>query len=224
MAKRIVVAFLFFLCAFGEALAIECLGLPDVAVRGVWSWQRVDGRTCWYLGDKATPANQLRWPDSPEQPRKLAGPPPGGKIQCQEQVDTSKSGRWHWRTIDNRQCWFVGDRETPREWLQWPPRKFVESLRDPESVAANDDLPSSEPGEAVAVAVAPGWRIVNPESNADVEFLARDAWLMLLSIDFNVGAEYFTSLPVSYWPVLAESKPKPERPVASPQRQSSLGY
>ena len=131
MAKRIVLAFAFILSAANPAPAIECQGLPDVAIRGVWSWQMVDGKFCWYLGDRSIPKEQLRWPGSAQTPpKKLAALPAGQKIQCHEQIDKSKSGRWSWRMVEGRQCWFIGDRETPRESLQWPPRKLAEWPKD----------------------------------------------------------------------------------------------
>jgi hypothetical protein len=222
MAKRIVVPLAFFLfAATNSAEAIECLGLPDVEVRGVWSRQIVDGKACWYLGDKSVPKEQLRWPDSPQgQSRRVAGPPPGQKIQCHVEVDKSKGGRWHWRTVDGKQCWFIGDRETAREWLQWPRQEQTAFANNGEAVAGNEAEPAEVPPESL---YASG--LVNQESTVDLVFLAHDAWVALLSIDFNVGAEYLTDVSIHYWPVIAARTPRLDRIVAAAREPGEgVGY
>ena len=206
MTKRIVLAFAFIFSAASPALAIDCHGLPDVEIRGVWSLQMVDGKFCWYLGDRSTPKEQLRWPGPAQaQPKKLATLPAGQKIQCQEQIDKSKSGRWSWRTVEGRQCWFIGDRETPRKSLQWPKPKLADWPRDTDPIPEPVELP------AEAADAAPTWQLVNQESAGDLLFLAQDAWFVLLSIDFNVGAEFLTDVPMPYWPALAERTPQLDR-------------
>ena len=209
MAKRIVLAIAFILSATSSALAIDCLGMPDVEVRGVWSWQRVDGKICWYLGASSIPKEQLRWPDSPAQPRRVATTlAPGQKIQCQEQIDKNRSGHWHWRTVDQRQCWFVGGPDTPREALQWPPREREQPI-DVQAMLKRAEEPQLE---AVTDPEAmKGWQIVNQPTGGDLEFIVQDVWIAFLSIDLNVGSEFFTQVPMSLWPVLAESTPRPER-------------
>jgi hypothetical protein len=225
MAGRILVAIVLMLGAANAAQAIECKALPDMTIQGTWQWQIIDGRFCWYLGDRSTPKEQLRWP-GPEQalPRRLAALPAGQKIQCQAQVDKAKGGRWSWRLVDNRQCWFVGERDTPREWLQWPPqeqselrKQFGESpqpeLRKQfDESAERQELPedvqkmlqfTEQPPESMH-----GWQIVNQESGGDLEFIARDAWMAFLSIDLNIGAEYLTDVPMTYWPVLTARTPQ----------------
>jgi hypothetical protein len=232
MAKRIVLAIAFILSAASTAPAIECHGLPDMTIQGTWQWQIIDGKFCWYLGDRSIPKEQLRWPDSAQpQPKKLAALPAGQKIQCQEQIDKSKPGRWSWRTVEGRQCWFIGDRETPRESLQWPPQKqaelrkqfgespeaelrkqFDESTERPEWPKDTDPIPEpvEQPAET-ADAAPPAWQLVNQESAGDLLFLAQDAWFALLSIDFNVGAEFLTDVPMTHWPALAERTPQLDR-------------
>ena len=191
-----------------------------MTIQGTWQWQIIDGKFCWYLGDRSIPKEQLRWPGPAQaQPKKLAALPAGQKIQCQEQIDKSKPGRWSWRTVEGRQCWFVGDRETPRKSLQWPPRKqvelrkqFDESREQPEWPKDTDPIPEplEQPAET-ADAIPPAWQLVNQESAGDLLFLAQDAWFVLLSIDFNVGAEFLTDVPMTYWPALAERTPQLDR-------------
>ena len=220
MASRILVAIALMLGAANAAQAIECHGLPDMTMQGTWQWQIIDGKFCWYLGDRSTPKEQLRWPGPAQaQPRKLAALPAGQKIPCLEQIDKSKPGRWSWRTVEGRQCWFVGDRETPRESLQWPPREqaelrkqFGESPERPEWPKDTDPIPEpvEQPAET-AGAAPPTWQLVNQESAGDLLFLAQDAWFALLSIDFNVGAEFLTDVPMTHWPALAERTPQLDR-------------
>jgi hypothetical protein len=222
MAKRIVLAIAFILSAANSAPAIECLGLPDMTIQGTWQWQIIDGKFCWYLGDRSIPKEQLRWPGAAQsQPRKLAGPSPGQKIQCREQIDKSKSGHWHWRTVDQRQCWFIGERETPREWLQWPPRERAELPVDVQAMLQRAEEPQLE--AATDPDSMKGWQIVNQPSGGDLEFIVQDIWIAFLSIDLNVGAEFFTQVPMSLWPVLAERTPRPDR-VATVAKESGPGH
>ena len=62
-----------------------------------------------------------------------------------------------------------------------------------------------------ADAEPPTWQLVNQESAGDLLFLAQDAWFALLSIDFNVGAEFLTDVPMTHWPALAERTPQLDR-------------
>ena len=229
MARRILVAIVLMLGAANAAQAIECLGLPDFTKRGTWSWQFVDGKFCWYLGDNSVPKEQLRWPGSEQpqqpqqaQPKKLAALPAGQKIQCHAEIDKSKPGRWSWRTVEARQCWFIGDRETPRESLQWPPQVRAKLADLPQDVQEMLQF-AEQPAEAAPESV-PAWQIVNPGLSGDLEFLAQDAWIALLSIDFNLGAEYLTDVPMTYWPVLAERAPQPDRIATVAKGSSDLGY
>jgi hypothetical protein len=143
------------------------------------------------------------------QPEKLAAVPQQ-KIQCQTGPDNSRPGRWRWRQIDGMQCWFVGE-HVPKERLEWPqPEQSqfameavigngIEELKDVEMMQESD----AEPAEGAAP-VAASWQIVNPDIPGDLEFLAKDAWIALMKIDLNLGAEFLTSVPTSYWPVLAQ--------------------
>jgi hypothetical protein len=112
--------------------------------------------------------------------------------------------------IDEMQCWFVGE-QVPKEWLEWPEPESsafameavtgtgIEELKDVETVKESD----AEPAEGAAP-VAASWQIVNPDVPGDLEFLAKDAWIALMKIDLNLGAEFLTQVPTSYWPVLAQ--------------------
>jgi hypothetical protein len=235
--KSIVCAAALILCAARPATAIECKVLPDLTVRGKWSLDLVDGRLCWFLGDSGTPREQLQWPGrekaepkqiagataanqartgksvappKPEsaQPQKLAGPPTGEKIPCRSEPDKAQPGHWRWRSIDERQCWFIGERTVPKEWLEWPPAR---AARTTEMEPRQAELPldamkmvplDGQPPDAAAATPA-SWQIVNPDSAGDLEFLAQDAWIAVMSIDQNLGAQFLTQVPTSRWPVLA---------------------
>jgi hypothetical protein len=197
MAKRVVVAFVFVLSATGAAQAIQCQALPDISVQGIWQWQIVDGRFCWHLGERAAPKEQLSWaPERADSPKRAALRTPQ-KIQCHPQPDGSKPGHWWWRTVDGKQCWYPGERETPRELLHWP-----EARAEPARHFQPATEPEEPPAEAEPAALHP-WQLVNQESSGDFEFLALDGWIALMSIDLNLGPEFLTELPTSFWPVLA---------------------
>jgi hypothetical protein len=290
MSKKIVLAGAIILGATNAALAVDCRTSPDQSVRGKWSVETVDGKICWFLGNSATPKEELRWPgrdkaeskkaasstapkqaeskkpeqakpdksagaakreqaeskksaaspkreqvepkksadssrrdqaepkktadsskreqaeprklaslakSGPAQPEKLASSPSGQKVECQAQVDKSKSGRWSWRTIDNRQCWFVGGHDTPRESLFWPVQKAAPTQDD----AKNDPRPPE--GKPASPDSS---QLVNQESGGDLEFIVPGAWFASpLSIDLQVGAQFLTHVSITLWPLVGDT-------------------
>ena len=272
MSKKIVLASVIILGATNAALAVDCRTSPDLTIKQKWSVETVDGKICWFLGNSATPKEQLRWPGSaktdskkaassaatkqaeprklasqpapekakaqkaaapqeqakksasprtaekeqakksaspratdqdqgkkvsspraPEQdqPGKVATVPAGETIQCRTAPDKSGPGRWSWRQVDGRQCWFLGARETPREQLQWPPQERVAPSQDDASL--NPASPNSS-------------QLVNQESNGDIEFIVPGAWFATpLSIDLKVGAQFLTHVSITLWPLVGDT-------------------
>jgi hypothetical protein len=286
MSKKIVLASVMILSApiFGAtnaALAVDCRTSPDLTIKQKWSVETVDGKICWFLGNSATPKEQLRWPGSakvdskkaasaaatkqaeprkpasqpapekakaqkaavpqdqtkksasaraaekeqakkpasprateqdqgkkvsspraPEQdqPRKVAAVPAGETIQCRAAPDKSGPGRWSWRTVEGKQCWFLGARDTPREQLQWPAQERVAPSQDDASLNRRPQPPEAEPASPDSS------QLVNQESNGDLEFIVPGAWIAgPLSIDVKVGAQFLTHVSITLWPLLSDT-------------------
>jgi hypothetical protein len=253
MTKRFLLTIFLLLGASGAAQAKQCSALPDLT-RGSWSWEWVDARICWYLG-AAVPKESLRW-EAPEQTAALpnagtarqpaqktkAAAEPAQKekvagdaaqnVQCR--TEPEGSGRWTWRTVEGRKCWFVGARDTPRESLHWPREQKRESPDDVANataapaadhapirvrtveIAASDSAATEHPEDAeidsLDVAAEPSgladahpWQLVNLEAGGDLEFLAVGEPVSApLSINLDVGNEFLTRVPVTHWPVLAQ--------------------
>ena len=258
MTKRFLLTIFLLLGASGAAQAKQCSALPDLT-RGSWSWEWVDSRICWYLG-AAVPKESLRWeapeqtaalPPSGEPSRKTSGQPaqktkaaaePAQKekvaadttqnIQCR--AEPEGSGRWTWRTVEGRKCWFVRARDTPRASLHWPREQKRESPGDIANataapaadhasirvrtveIAASDSAATEHPEDAeidspdvaaepFVLADAHPWQLVNLEAGGDLEFLAVGEPVSTpLSINLDVGNEFLTRVPVTHWPVLAQ--------------------
>lgn len=245
--KRILMTIVLLLGATGAAQAIQCSALPDITAPGSWSWQWIDSRICWYLGDASVAKESLHWqapeqaaalpyPGEPAQKSTIAGRPaqktkaagkpaqkstvagrpaqktkaasepaqkinlagsPAQTMQCHVRPGP---GRWTWRTVDGRQCWFVGARDTPKALLQWPQeqRETREEAEHPEQ--AEIDSLDQAPQQPEPVSPHP-WQLVNQESGGDLEFLAvGEPVAAPLSINLYVGTEFLTRIPVAYWP------------------------
>ncbi|MEX2126861.1 MAG: hypothetical protein WD871_01275 [Xanthobacteraceae bacterium] len=200
MARTILSMFVLMLCTTNAAQAIQCFALPDISIRGNWSWQRIDGRFCWYIGDRNAPKESLRW-TVPTEPAKQVALRPAQKIQCRSQAEGP--GRWAWRLIDGKQCWFLGARETPKEQLQWPADERVEPPRLVEIAPEREP----DPPEAEPASLEP-WQLVNQKSNGDLVFAVQGPWIASpMSFDFNVGAEFLTHVPMTLWPLLVKTVP-----------------
>jgi hypothetical protein len=72
-------------------------------------------------------------------------------------------------------------------------------------------------GESHETASVSSWQIVNQESDGDLEFLAKDAWVALMHIDMNLGKEFLTHVPMESWPVQAEREPQLDRIATAPR-------
>jgi hypothetical protein len=48
------------------AFAIDCHVAPPGERSGKWSWRQIDGRQCWYQGERGMPKSELRWPPEEE--------------------------------------------------------------------------------------------------------------------------------------------------------------
>jgi len=238
MTKRLLLTVVLLIGASGVAQAKQCSAFPD-ATRGSSSWEWVEGRICWYFG-AAVPKESLYW-EAPAQataPRDAAATSrktaaqPAQKTECRARA--AGPGPWRWRTVDGRQCWFVGTRDTPRETLHWPAGQKRELPRENANVAVAPpsnpapirvktvELPAPESGapehpghtgidspesaaEPSPLADAHPWQLVNLEAGGDLEFLAvGDPVRSPLSINLNVGNEYLTRVPVTHWPRLAQ--------------------
>ena len=141
-------------------------------------------------------------PRAPEQdqPGKVAAVPDGEKIQCRTEPDKSGPGRWSWRTVEGKQCWFLGARDTPREQLQWPPQEPVAPSQDDASLTRRPQPPEAEPASPDSS------QLVNQETNGDLEFIVPGAWIAgPLSIDVKVGAQFLTHVSITLWPLLADT-------------------
>jgi hypothetical protein len=55
------------LLAAGPAFAIDCHVKPPGDRNGKWAWRLIDGRQCWYQGERGLPKSELRWPPEEEQ-------------------------------------------------------------------------------------------------------------------------------------------------------------
>ena len=53
-----------------------------------WSWRTIDGRQCWYRGDRWKPKEELRWADT-------VPPAASGTVG---EVRANRSLRWTWPT------------------------------------------------------------------------------------------------------------------------------
>jgi hypothetical protein len=136
----------------------------------------------------------------PDQPGKVAAAPDGETIQCRTEPDKSGPGRWSWRTVEGKQCWFLGARDTPREQLQWPSQERVAPSQDDVSLTKRTQPPEAEPASPDSS------QLVNQESNGDLEFIVPGAWIAgPLSIDVKVGAQFLTHVSITLWPLLADT-------------------
>ena len=149
--------------------------------------------------DQGKKVSSPRAPE-PDQPKKVAAVPAGEKIQCRTAPDKSGTGRWSWRTVEGKQCWFTGARDTPREQLQWPPQERVAPSQDDASLQRRPAPREEEP------AAPDSSQLVNQESDGDLEFIVPGAWIAgPLSIDVKVGAQFLTHVSITLWPLLADT-------------------
>jgi hypothetical protein len=184
MAKRILTAIVFVLAASG-AEAAQCHALPDITKPGSWAWQWVESRICWYIGDANAPKESLHW-NAPEQaatPKARATEPAakraapkntaasGEKLSCRTQPEGA--GRWRWRTVEGRQCWFIGARDTPKDALHWPSERKRESSiesADGAAVRATDHAPIRVKTVEVAAAASSATKLAEqPEDSGATE-------------------------------------------------------
>jgi hypothetical protein len=140
-------------------------------------------------------------PRAPEQdqPRKAAAVPAGEKILCRPAPDKSGPGRWSWKTVEGKQCWFLGARDTPREQLQWPPQERVAPSQDDASLQRRPQPREEEPPLNSS-------QLVNQDSDGDLEFIVPGAWIAgPLSIDLELGAQFLTHVSITLWPLLSDT-------------------
>lgn len=66
--------------------------------------------------------------------------------ECSVAVPSNQQGRWSWRMIDGRKCWYAGNAMISKSSLRWPAEKPLPAVSDattPASAAAeqpNDPL------------------------------------------------------------------------------------
>jgi hypothetical protein len=162
---------------------IQCLAEPDKSKAGHWWWRQIDGKQCWYIGEARMPKERLEWP-------------------LQERVAPSKEAEQPKQAAEPRTV------ELPRETEQ--PKVFgitraVEPAKEAEPPANAEATPEFNAQSLQATPpTLESWQLVNQTSDGDLEFLAQDGWVALMSIDLNLGAEYLTQVPTSSWPVLAQ--------------------
>jgi hypothetical protein len=65
-SMRMLASFIMLLAA-GPAFAIDCHVAMPAERSGKWSWRLIDGRQCWYQGERGLPKSELRWPPEEEQ-------------------------------------------------------------------------------------------------------------------------------------------------------------
>jgi hypothetical protein len=161
----------------------QCLAEPDKSKAGHWWWRQIDGRQCWYIGEARMPKERLEWPaqervalpNEAEQPKDVAIP---------TAVELPKEA------------------ELPKVFGITRPVEPPKQAEPPANAEITPEL------HAQSLQATPptleSWQLVNQTSDGDLEFLAQDGWVALMSIDLNLGAEYLTQVPTSSWPVLAQ--------------------
>src|SRR5262245_39645514 len=68
---------------------------------GHWSWRTIDGKQCWYRGDRWKPKHELRWGELSPSAAPSAGPP-----ENDDRTDGLDAGPTAHSSTDN----------TPEEW------------------------------------------------------------------------------------------------------------
>jgi hypothetical protein len=162
---------------------IQCLAEPDKSKAGHWWWRQIDGRQCWYIGEARMPKERLEWP-------------------AQERVAPSKEAE------QPKQVTIPSAVELPREAEQPKVFGITRAVEPPQQAEPPANAEATPELNAQSLQATPptleSWQLVNQTSDGDLEFLAQDGWVALMSIDLNLGAEYLTQVPTSSWPVLAQ--------------------
>jgi len=72
--KRLLMIGAFMLASFSTAQALECQREPPKNRHGYWAYRIIDGRTCWYAGNRRLSKSLLHWRVDAGLPQPVAKP------------------------------------------------------------------------------------------------------------------------------------------------------